>query len=66
MTIAKRGTWRHPRRKKPQTGTWEYNLAGDNFLILLDTYDPITEKRRSIVSYQEKPEWGLWKLEGLS
>lgn len=55
------GVWK--RGKKTVTGEWRYNTQNDTFTILLDSIDSVTGNQRTVVSYDDQPEWNGWKLE---
>lgn len=54
--------WSHPKRKKNIKGTYEYNWAGDFFVVSLHKKCPITRKYISHRVYNDTPEWDKWTL----
>lgn len=60
--MSEQATWSHPKRKTKLAGTWEYDWAGGFFIIWLDSIDPITGDQRRVITYNDHPEWGHWKL----
>ncbi len=55
-----KGAWTNG--KETITGEWRYNWASDNFSIWLDSKDPITGEKRFLISYDDEPRWGNWRL----
>lgn len=48
--------------KQVVTGRWEYNWPRDEFVIWLDKKDRITGDYKKIITTNDFPEWGNWKL----
>ncbi len=56
----KPGTWTNG--KRTVTGRWIYVWASQRFVIWLDSRDRVTGANRRIVTANDTPEWGNWKL----
>jgi hypothetical protein len=53
-----KATWTNGKSKK--TGYWIYNWQANKFTILLDSYDSVTGRQRSLNVCGDVPEWGKW------
>ncbi len=58
-----KGVWLNSKTNKKVTGFWEWYWPGQFFKISLDQRDSVTGLRRNFRSYNEKPEWGNFKLQ---
>lgn len=54
-------TWRNTKTGKRVKGRWRFNWASDSFTIVLSR-DKTTGSPRVIVSTDDEPIWGDWKL----
>jgi hypothetical protein len=59
MDVYKKATWKNGNKKV--TGKWTYDWASDQFIIFLDSVDPVTGASRKVVTGGDHPEWGNWK-----
>lgn len=55
-----KATWKN--KKRTISGQWEYIWQSDSFVIVLNSIDRITGERKRIVTSNDTPEWGNWKL----
>ena len=57
-----RAEWKNGRRRLKGSYTW--NWAARNFLVLIDGRDPVTGCEREVMNLGdcEEPEWGDWTL----
>lgn len=55
-----KATWKNG--KQIITGSWKYAESSECFCIILDTKDRITGENKSFITYNDKPEWGNWKI----
>lgn len=61
LSIWKTCVW--VRGKRKITGVWHWDRHRNCCMILLDSVDPVTGKKRHVEVHGDKPEFNGWKLE---
>jgi len=56
----RKGVWR--KRSRRLTGTWYYDWAADEFIVHLNSRDPITGRTRKVRVRGEHPDFNGWRL----
>ncbi len=58
--MSHKATWANGKRRIE--GEWDYVWNGDVFVIQLYSKDRITGQNRRVLTHNDTPEWGNWKL----